>query len=113
MRFLDLEDKGELRVQGTRTAAVIVNDQPVALPVIELAGTLQSWNRGTRAEMQGSALVLDDERFPLLIDVRSRDAGYEFRVQYAKITYPAVDGRGALEARAPGQQQSRRLRHLF
>ncbi len=95
---LDLEDKGELRVQGTRTATVIVNDQPVALPVIELAGTLQSWNRGTRAEMQGSALVLDDERFPLLIDVRSRDDGYEFRVQYDKITYPAVDGRGALEA---------------
>lgn len=94
---LDVDESGELRVDGHRTATVIVNDKPLELPVISLSGTLKSWNRGKRNDSEGSAVVLDDERFPLLVDVRSHNAAGEFRLLYEKITYPGVEGRGALE----------------
>ena len=94
---LDIDELGELRITGRRTATVIVNDKPIELPVIELSGPLKAWNRGRQLEIEGSAVVLDDDRFPLLIDVRSHNDHYEFRLQYEKITFPSVDGRGALE----------------
>lgn len=94
---LEVDEAGELRVNGRRTATVIVNDKPLPLSVIELTGTLKSWNRGKRHDSEGSAVVLDDERFPMLVDVRSRNAAGEFRLQYEKITYPGEEGRGTLE----------------
>ena len=94
---LDVDEVGELGVKGRRTATVIVNDKPLPLSVIELTGTLKSWNRGKRNDSEGSAVVLDDERFPMLVDVRSQNADGEFRLQYEKITYPGEAGRGTLE----------------
>jgi outer membrane protein OmpA-like peptidoglycan-associated protein len=94
---LDIEETGELRVTGRRTATVIVNDKPLQLPVIDLAGSLKAWNRGRDLENEASAVVLDDERFPLLVDVHSRSHSTEFRLQFEKITFPSLEGRGALE----------------
>lgn len=94
---LDIEESGELRVTGRRTATVIVNDKPLQLPVIELTGSLKAWNRGRNLENDASAVVLDDERFPLLVDMHSRSHSTELRLQFEKITFPSLDDRGALE----------------
>ena len=94
---LDIDETGELRVEGQATASVIVNDKPVNLPVIKLAGKLNSWNRGKRIENEASALVLDDDRFPLLVDIWSRNDNNEFRLQFGKITYPSEGRRDSLE----------------
>ena len=95
---LDIDESGELRVTGRRTATVIVNDKPLQLPVIELAGPLKAWNRGRNFENEASAVVLDDERFPLLVDMHSRNDTTELRIRFEKITFPgSVEGRGALE----------------
>jgi outer membrane protein OmpA-like peptidoglycan-associated protein len=94
---LDIDEVGELRVEGHETATVVVNDKPVTLPVIKLAGKLNSWNRGKRVENEASALVLDDERFPLLVDVWSHNDSNEFRVNFSKITYPNAGRKDSLE----------------
>ena len=96
-RRLGIDKSGELRVAARRTATVIVNDKPVALPVIELTGTVKAWNGGRWSDDDISSVVVDDERFPLLVDLRSRNARSEFRIRYEKITYPSAEGQGGLE----------------
>ena len=94
---LGIDKLGELRVAGRRTATVIVNDKPMALPVIELTGTVRAWNGGRWSDDEISSVVIDDERFPLLVDLRSRNDRSEFRIQYEKITYPSAAGQSGLE----------------
>ena len=80
---------GELRVEGKETMAVIVNDRPIELPVITLRGHMKWWVRGQRLETEDTAVVLDDERFPLWIDQNSSNELAGSRIRFAKITYPS------------------------
>jgi len=78
---------GELRVEGKETMNVIVNDRPIDLPVIKVRGHLKWWIRGQRIETEDTMVILDDERFPLLIDQYSSNEIAGSRIRFAKITY--------------------------
>jgi outer membrane protein OmpA-like peptidoglycan-associated protein len=99
---LALEATGELRLRGSETANVIVNNAPVALPVIHAEGQAEMWRFTKKQKGWVTALILDDERFPLLVDyIHSAMAGGtpDFRLHFPKISYPAAAGEGN---RAPG-----------
>jgi outer membrane protein OmpA-like peptidoglycan-associated protein len=83
---------GELRVEGRQTMGVIVNDRPLDLPVITLRGAMKWWIRGKNLETQDTLVVLDDERFPLLIDTGSSNDTVGGRIYFSKVTYPGGDG---------------------
>jgi outer membrane protein OmpA-like peptidoglycan-associated protein len=83
---------GELRVEGRDTMRVVVNDRPIDVPVIKLRGNLTWWIRGQRLETSDTAVVLDDERFPVLIDQHSSNETAASRIQFVKITYPGGAG---------------------
>ena len=87
---------GELHVTGREMMTVIVNDDTFDLPVIKTSGKLQWWIRGKRLDTEDTTVILDDERFPLLIDQKSSNEVAGSRIQFAKITYPS-EGRGSLE----------------
>jgi hypothetical protein len=76
------DDDGQIERKGKGTFRVIVNDHAVDLPVIEAAGTFP--RRGTNDEF--TLAVLDDARFPLVLDYHHRDS--KFFVTYTKITFP-------------------------
>ena len=90
---------GELRVDGRETMRVIVNDQPLDIPVIRATGKLAWTIRGQALETNDTALVLDDERFPLFIDQHSDAGSTASRIRFSKITYPSEGGTatGAIE----------------
>lgn len=84
----DLE--GTLKLDGTDALPTIVNDESVRLAVLRLSGTLRGSALGKPATTRVSAAVLDDERFPLMLDYRLLDLGsFEFSIRYTKISYPA------------------------
>jgi outer membrane protein OmpA-like peptidoglycan-associated protein len=89
---------GELHVEGRETMTVIVNDRPIDLNVIKARGKLKWWIRGNELETEDTLVVLDDERFPLLIDQQSSNESAGSRIRFAKITHPGSgDGDGSLE----------------
>lgn len=59
---------------------VIVNNRPVALPAVAALANV------SRSERLTTARILDDERFPLVLDYEI--AEQRFRVRYTKISYP-------------------------
>ena len=91
---LEKDAVSELRVEGRETMEVIVNDRPIELPVLKASGPMKVWLRGERLEGQNTMIVLDDERFPLLIDYGSSNDTRESRISFSTITYPRR-GRGA------------------
>lgn len=91
---------GELHVDGREKMRVVVNDQPVEIPVIKLSGRLKWWIRGQRLETTDTAVVLDDARFPVYIDQQSSAESAGSRIKFATITYPGEGngkGKGAME----------------
>ena len=76
------DDDGQIERKGKGTFRVIVNDRAVDLPVIQAAGTFP--RRGTNDEF--TLAVLDDARFPLVLDYHHRDS--KFFITYTKITFP-------------------------
>ena len=97
---------GELRVDGRETMRVIINDQPLDVPVIKATGKL-AWTIGGQAlETEDTAVILDDEQFPLFIDQRSTAESTASRIQFSKITYPSDGGTSSLEG---GLLESRRV----
>ena len=95
---LDKNGVGELRVDGRQTMRVIINDQPLDVPVIKLKGKL-SWKiRGQSLETADTAVILDDEQFPLFIDQHSTAEITASRIQFSKITYPGDGGTNSLES---------------
>ena len=85
---------GELHVEGRETMPVIVNDRAVEIPVIKTRGVSKFWILGQTLDTQDVVVILDDERFPLLIDQKSSSGDVTAsRIHFAKITYPS-DGRG-------------------
>src|SRR5688572_29063257 len=103
---LDKNGVGELRVGGRETIRVIINDQPLDVPVIKLKGRL-SWKiRGQSLETEDTAVILDDEQFPLFIDQHSTAEITASRIQFSKITYPGDGGTNSLES---GLLENRRV----
>jgi outer membrane protein OmpA-like peptidoglycan-associated protein len=102
---LDKNGVGELRVDGREMMRVIVNDQPLDVPVIKARGKLAWRIRGQALETDDTAVILDDERFPLFIDQHSSAESTASRIQFTKITYPS-EGTGPLEG---GLLENRRV----
>lgn len=66
----------------TRTFTVVVNDRPVALPVVEAVGAYTSEGKPNRIALA----VLDDARFPLVLDYRHEVN--RFAITFTKISFP-------------------------
>jgi outer membrane protein OmpA-like peptidoglycan-associated protein len=88
---------GELRLDARDTMRVIINDQPLDVPVIKVTGRLAWTIRGQSLETEDTAVILDDEQFPLFIDQRSTAKSTASRIQFSKITYPSEGGTNSLE----------------
>jgi outer membrane protein OmpA-like peptidoglycan-associated protein len=97
---------GELRVEGRETLRVIINDQALDLPVITARGKLAWTIRGQSLHTEDTAVILDDERFPLFIDQQSTAESTASRIQFSKITYPSEGGTHSLEG---GLLENRRV----
>lgn len=84
-----LQDRrGIIRLAGRGTRAIIVNDEPRELPVLHVEGMLAP-PLGSRNGRPVRATVLDDARFPLVLDYVFPDS--DFAIRHWKITYPDPD----------------------
>jgi outer membrane protein OmpA-like peptidoglycan-associated protein len=94
---LEWEARTTLRREGTDTAEMAINGSPVKLPVIRASGDTEIVSFGKAEQGRVIALVVDDERFPMLVDyihtVDTRSTP-RFRLHFPKVTYP---GTGAEE----------------
>lgn len=93
---------GVLERGTSGTLATIVNDRVVDLPVIRATGTLRGTAMNKRAETRVTAAVVDDERFPLVLDYALLDIGNGFSVRYNKVSFPTG---GALEQHLASEQR--------
>jgi outer membrane protein OmpA-like peptidoglycan-associated protein len=91
------DGSGELRVEGRETIRVIVNDQVLDVPVIKATGKLAWKISGRSIETDDTAVILDDERFPLFIDQQSTADSTASRIRFSKISYPGEIGTTSLE----------------
>jgi outer membrane protein OmpA-like peptidoglycan-associated protein len=92
--------EGTLRREGRGSARVIVNDRLVELPVIRATAAMRGTCEGQPCEKQFHAEILDDARFPLVLDYGTDT---NFRIRYSKMSFPTD---GALEREL---QTSRRV----
>ena len=99
-RFVSVSDgaiigdiDGSLRKDGTDTVPTIVNDRIVELPVVRATGTLRGTAMGKPIETRVTAAIVDDGRFPLVLDYALPDVGAAgFSVRYSKVSFP-TDGK--------------------
>ena len=96
--YADLD--GQLVRQGSGTVPVIVNDRLVDLPVIRASGRFSGTLRGEKTETRIDAAILDDDRFPLVLDYRAPDLDHF--LTFAKISFPIERG---LEKRLAAEQR--------
>lgn len=109
-RFVSVSDgaiigdiDGSLRREGTATVATVVNDRVVELPVIRATGMLRGTAMGKPVETRVTAAIVDDERFPLVLDYALPDVGTAgFSVRYNRVSFP-TDGK--LEQQLAGQER--------
>jgi outer membrane protein OmpA-like peptidoglycan-associated protein len=81
--------RGTLLLDGAGTFAAIVNDHLEELPVIRAQGHLKGTAMGKPVETRVRLAVLDDERFPLVLDYSMPDVGATgFFVRYTRISFP-------------------------
>lgn len=93
------EAKTTLRREGVETAEISVNGQQVKLPVIRASGETQIAHFGKVERGRVTTLVVDDERFPMLVDyIHTLDGNPtpRFRLHFPKVTYPGADAEGEL-----------------
>jgi len=94
---------GSLKKDGTGTLATIVNDRIVELPVVRATGTLRGTAMGKPVETRVTAAIVDDDRFPLVLDYALPDVGAAgFSVRYSKVSF-ATDGK--LEQQLAGEER--------
>jgi outer membrane protein OmpA-like peptidoglycan-associated protein len=80
---------GTLEQQSTGTLATVVNDRVIDLPVIRAAGKMRGMAMGKPVETRVTAAVVDDGRFPLVLDYALPDVGAAgFSVRYSKVSFP-------------------------
>lgn len=92
---LEFETTAVLRNEGAATARMAINDDVVEVPVIRASGSASHWDRGRTETGRVTALILDDERFPLLADYTysiGSDPQPVFKLNYAKISFPSAAG---------------------
>lgn len=97
---LEKDGVGELRVEGRGTAKIAINGENTDVPVIKTRGDVKWWIRGERSEAPTTVDVLDDDRFPLLVDHLASNEHAASRLQFTTITYPTrrpASGGGPLE----------------
>src|SRR5205814_1583218 len=97
LETLDGDAEGLLRNEGTGKVSVLVNDRPVEVPVIRAAADVDLWFRGRSMKARLTAAVLDNDRFPMLVDYLLTTDGSPngvFRLNFTKITHP---GGGEME----------------
>ena len=93
---LEKDGVGELQVEGRGMATIAINGENVDVPVIKTRGNVKWWIGGDRSEASTTVVVLDDDRFPLLVDHLSSNEHAASRIQFTTITYPSKrSGRGA------------------
>lgn len=91
MDSLNYEATAELRREGAETVAVIVNDRAVEIPVIRASGEASFWIHGRAENGRVTALIMDDDRFPFLVDYAHWTESEDrpgFRVNFVKISFP-------------------------
>jgi hypothetical protein len=81
--------RGTLASRGAGTFAAMVNDHLEDLPVLRAEGVLKGAAIGKPIETRVRLAVLDDERFPLVLDYSMPDIGATgFFVRYTRISFP-------------------------
>jgi len=70
---------GVLKREKPSTYRIIVNNRPVDLPVLEFSGTI-----GADHNLHPHGVILDDARFPLVLDYGWND----YSVRFTKISFP-------------------------
>jgi outer membrane protein OmpA-like peptidoglycan-associated protein len=81
--------RGTLALEGTGTFAAVVNDRVEQLPVVRAQGQLKGTAMGKPIETRVRLSVLDDDRFPLVLDYSMPDIGATgFFVRYTRISFP-------------------------
>ena len=93
LETIDAEAESVLHADGRGTRSVLVNDRPMNVPVVLASGDADIWYRGRSAKGRLTAAILDDDRFPMLVDYLLTDDNSEkgfgvFRLNFSKITYP-------------------------
>ena len=78
---IDLDYDGTLKREKKGTYPLIVNDRTVDVPVIEVVGLFTNQKRVR-------VVVLDDERFPLILDYQIPDD--KFAIAYKKVSFPTT-----------------------
>jgi outer membrane protein OmpA-like peptidoglycan-associated protein len=109
-RFVSVSDgviigdlDGVLEHTSTGTLSTIVNDRMVELPVVRASGRLRGTAMGKALETRVAASIVDDGRFPLVLDYALTDVGSAgFSVRYSKVSFP-TDGK--LEQRLASDQR--------
>jgi outer membrane protein OmpA-like peptidoglycan-associated protein len=95
-RFVSVSDgaiigdlDGTLERESTGTLSTIVNDRILELPVVRASGRLRGSAMGKPVETRVAASIVDDGRFPLVLDYAMPDVGSAgFSVRYTKISFP-------------------------
>jgi flagellar motor protein MotB len=85
---LKLSLQGDLKKESSGTQSVIVNDRSVELPVIRASATLRGTCFGEPCERTLTAAILDEPRFPLVLDYRFDT---RFYITRTKISFPTDD----------------------
>lgn len=88
-----------LRRESAGQARITVNGTPVDVPVIRASGETEIWAFGRRERGRVTAVVVDDERFPMLVDyvhTLGSNTTPRFRLYFPKVTYPGADPEGEL-----------------
>jgi outer membrane protein OmpA-like peptidoglycan-associated protein len=114
---LDAEVTAVLRREGAETARVAVNDSLIEIPVIRASGEAMLWRSGRAEKGRVSALIMDDEQFPLLVEYThwTESSGQPvFRLSFVKVSYPGggPDGKrgkaaGSGELKGEGEMERR------
>jgi outer membrane protein OmpA-like peptidoglycan-associated protein len=82
---------GALERESTGTLSTIVNDRMVDVPVVRASGRLRGAAMGKPLETRVMAAIVDDERFPLVLDYALADVGPAgFSVRYTRISFPTA-----------------------
>jgi outer membrane protein OmpA-like peptidoglycan-associated protein len=94
---LEVESTAVLRRERAETARVAVNDKVIEVPVIRVSGDADHWRWGRVEKGRITALILDNEQFPLLVDYMHTMESSEqpdFRLNFVKISFPEARRQG-------------------
>jgi outer membrane protein OmpA-like peptidoglycan-associated protein len=96
--------RGALSLDGSGAFPTIVNDRVVELPVVRASGVLRGRAMGRAVETRVRAAILDDERFPLVLEYEMPDIGATgFVIRYTRVSFPTE---GLIERRLAEEKRT-------